>query len=421
MAKAAREAGKSDDEIKDALRAYGVNAKDAERAIGDIGDEFRETGRDGRRAGDDLEDSLRDVQRQSERTEKSVDDIGDKGFRKLGDTSREVGDELKQNLGETFSSFRGDLEDLPQIAQDTLAGLAGSGALGGIGGLAATAAGAAGLGLVIGAMDTINERAEALEARASDMASAFIEAGSTVLDATTIAAAASDVITDPEKRKEVQAYADALGVDFPTAVRAYVGDANALAVVDGVVSDARRENLSLAEEQREALKALTPEQQKMLEANQSAITAGRELNGVVDEANRKYQDQQGVLLGLLSDAGTVGEEIDELGNRLLTLPDGAQILISAETGQASADVSAFEGDVDGVIARIEGDKIVLSATAAQAIATAKSAAETIGGIKPRMTVGVGVDTSQFDREVRRISNTQIRVGARIVTSGQDWD
>src|SRR5690606_6198375 len=33
---AARKAGKSDDEIKDALRTYGVSAKDAERAIGRV-------------------------------------------------------------------------------------------------------------------------------------------------------------------------------------------------------------------------------------------------------------------------------------------------------------------------------------------------------------------------------------------------
>lgn len=330
---------------------FARGAKDAEKAVSDLEDALDDAGAGGARDAGKIEDSLKDVQTQAKRTERSVEDVGDageKGFRRLGDKGAEVSNELKANLGETFSSFRGDLEDLPQIAQDTLGGLAGSGALGGIAGLAAAAAGAAGLGLIIGAMDQIDERNQQLAERANDMAKAFIEAGTNVLTATSIAASASDVITDNDKRKEVQAYADALGVDLATAVRAYVGDANAMAVVDKIAADAKAENLAIADKQKGSQKALTDEQLDAIKTNQGAIAAQRELNGVLDDANAKFDTQQAVLRGLVNDAESATKEVDELGNAVYTLPDGTQIMIDAETGQATTDVAKFKGDLDGV-------------------------------------------------------------------------
>ncbi|EPD83300.1 hypothetical protein HMPREF1529_02676 [Microbacterium sp. oral taxon 186 str. F0373] len=318
--------------------------KDLERAASDVG-------RDGARDVSRLEEALQDARKESERTEKGLRDVGDtgeRGFKRLGEKGAEVSGELRQNLGETFSSFRGDLEDLPQIAQDTLGGLAGSGALGGIGGLAATAAGAAGLGLIIGAMDQIDERNQELAQRAGEMAQAFIDAGSNVLSATSIAAASADVITDEDKRKQVQAYADALGIDLATAVRAYVGDANAMKVVDAQAGKAKEENLAIADAQKQSLKELTPEQQKSLQQNMAAIGAQRELTGVIDQANTKFNDQQAVLKGLINDAQGATKEVDDLGNAVYTLPDGTQIMIDAKTEQATTDISKFKGDLDGI-------------------------------------------------------------------------
>ncbi len=330
---------------------FARGAKDAEKAVSDLEDALDDAGSGGARDAGKLEDSLKDVQAQAKRTERSVEDVGDageRGFRKLGDKGTEVSGELRQNLGETFSSFRGDLEDLPQIAQDTLGGLAGSGALGGIAGLAATAAGAAGLGLIIGAMDQIDAKNEALQERANDMAKALIEAGTNVLSATSIAAAASDVLTDNDKRKEVQAYADALGIDLATAVRAYVGDANAMAAVDKIGADAAAENAAMTAQHGESLRGISRDMQATRNENNAAIQAQRELNGVVDDANTKFNDQQAVLRGLVNDAASATKEVDELGNAVYTLPDGTQIMIDAETGQATTDVAKFKGDLDGV-------------------------------------------------------------------------
>lgn len=343
-------AGSKRFEIDMLLNSAGVErgAKDASKAISQLADEIEDAGAGGARDVDKLEDALKDTARQAKRTEDAVGDVGERGFRKLGDKGAEVSGELRQNLGETFSSFRGDLEDLPQIAQDTLGGLAGSGALGGIPGLAATAAGAAGLGLIMGALEVIGEQSEELKKRASEMATAFIDAGTNILDATQIAAATADVITDDDKRKKVQEYADALGVDFATAARAYVGDTNAMAAVDAIAQRTREKLVAISDSMRGSTKQLTSEQWSQIDAGSKLLDAQRELTGVVSDANAKFNDQQAVLQGLINDAQGATKEVDELGNAVYTLPDGTQILVEAKTGQATTDISKFKGDVDGI-------------------------------------------------------------------------
>lgn len=381
---------KTGTESKDAGRDLERSMRDAQRRTEDSKDEIRElrdelnkAGRAGKKTGSDIGRGMKD----------SADDM-----RKFGETSSEVGDELRQNLGETFSSFRGDLQDLPQIAQDTLGGLAGSGALGGIPGLAATAAGAAGLGLIIGAMDTMNAKTEELQGRAADMAQAFIEAGSTTLDALTIAASTAELTSDPEKRKRVQEYADALGVDFATAARAYVGDVNAMAAVDAIANDARAKSMDIADEQRKSLKALTPEQQATVEQTSKIVNTQKELHTVVADATSQFNDQQAVLLGLIRDAGKSAVEVDNLGNKLVTLPDGAQILIDADTGVATTKLDKFQGDADGVIDHVNGKEIVLKARADMSYATA-----------------------QYNKWIKDHDGKSIKIGTRVITPDGGWN
>ncbi|CAH0262754.1 hypothetical protein SRABI98_03550 [Microbacterium sp. Bi98] len=338
-------------EIDMGLNASDVakGAKDAETAIGKLEDAVEDAGR--ARDLDRLEDSLRDVQRQAGRTEDAIDDIGTRGgnsFRKLSDAGSEVSGELRQNLGETFSSFRGDLEDLPQIAQDTLGGLAGSGAIGGIAGLAATAAGAAGLGLIVGAIDNINAAAEKSEERASELAGAYIEAGTTVLSTIDAAARVSQVVTDKELREEATKLAETIGIDLAEAVRIVAGDANALAGAQGILAD------------RQAVVNDKMNTGTELSA-QRIIEIQEERRAVIDQSNalEVYSDRQDTatqraqlysdsLKAMIDDAGSATVEVDELGNKLYTLPDQTQVLINAETQQATTNVDGFKGDLDGV-------------------------------------------------------------------------
>lgn len=338
---------------------------DAQKALDDLA---KSRGPEG------LERDMRDAQKQTEKlkdeTERTADAI-EKDFKRayretrqaaddgLGGVSRkgeEVSGELKQNLGETFSSFRGDLEDLPQIAQDVFGGLAGS--VGGLIPAFGLAAGAAGMGLLISAFEVAEERRQQLAERANDLANAYIAAGTNVMDAMSVAARTSEIITGDE-REEAQNYAKVLGVDLPTAARAMAGDTNALAAVNAIAAQAMSDAKAAADEQKESLEALTPEQQAKVKADLEAINAARELGGVVADANQKFNDQQGVLKGLIADADGASLSVDNLGNQVYELPDGTQIMINAETGQASTDVSKFKGDTDGVIEHLNRQQVTV--------------------------------------------------------------
>lgn len=334
---AARDGEKGTDKLERGLRDIVQAARPAERAYRDVGEEAKGAGRKAKDAGDDA----------------------DEGFRKFRDAGEEASSELRQNLGETFSSFRGDLTDIGQIGQDVFGGLAGS--VGGLVPAVGLAAGAAGMGLLIGAFELAEERRQQLSDRANDLANAYIEAGSNVMSAMSIAARTAEIITG-EERDEALEYARVLGVDLPTAARAMAGDVNALAAVNAIAAQATRDAYAAADEQRESLKALTPEQEAKVRADLEAINKARELNGVVDEANQKFQDQQGVLRGLVSDADSAAVSVDALGNQVYELPDGTQIMINAETGQASTDVSNFKGDTDGVIEQLNNQQIKLRVT-----------------------------------------------------------
>lgn len=208
---------------------------DMERALEDVADSLDDAARDGDQATERLERSFKDLADtaadSSRKIDREMDQAGGQGLRRLGDTSREVGDELKQNLGESLSSFRGDLADLPQIAQDTLGGLAGSGALGGIAGLAATAAGAAGLGLITGAIQAQQAAAEALREKFKEAYQQAAEDGRTFLDEAQVQALAIETLFNPDARKAAAEDAKAIGVDLLTIVRAQAGDQEALNAV----------------------------------------------------------------------------------------------------------------------------------------------------------------------------------------------
>ncbi len=318
----------------------------------DKGDGFKDLKKDADKAEDaasDLEKRLRKVRDEAKDVGKATDSIGDDGsrnFRKMGDTAEEVSGELRQNLGETFSSFRGDIEDLPQIAQDVFGGLAGS--VGGLAGAFALAGGAAGIGLIIAAVQTLNADAEAAQQYANDLANAYIDAGGTVLDTITLASRVSEVLTDPDQRKEAEKLADLLGIELPEAVRILAGDTNALEAArqtlrkeEEKLQDTREDGRLLDEQEAAAL----ADRQYQLDQVTGILNKQGDANTYASDTAREYSD---ALKGMIEDAGTASVEVDELGNRVYTLPDGVQIFVDAETGQATTKVDKFKGDVDGV-------------------------------------------------------------------------
>lgn len=175
---------KNFDKVADSLDDLAREASTSGRATDKVGDSLDDLGADAKSAGDKLERTFSDMVGDAKKADAAVSDVGTSarragddgatGMRKLGDAGAEASGELKQNLGETFSSFRGDLEDLPQIAQDVFGGMAGS--VGGLLPALGLAAGAAGIGLLIQAFNTAGEESDEFKARAAELGQAYIDA-----------------------------------------------------------------------------------------------------------------------------------------------------------------------------------------------------------------------------------------------------
>lgn len=161
-------------------------SRDAERHLEDIGDAARDAGddidkgitqgtKDAEGEAEKLERSFKDTFDTVKRESKGVgDDIGRSTKKGFGDATRNTEtfrDEARQNLSESVSSFRGDVEDIPQLLQDVLGGVSSD--LSAVGGLAAAGVAAA-IGVTIAKMqelaDKINERKEEMGDLAQEIA-----------------------------------------------------------------------------------------------------------------------------------------------------------------------------------------------------------------------------------------------------------
>lgn len=351
-----------EDQIK---RGVVKPTEDAEKALKKLGD--TDAGSDAARDLDKLEDALKEAQRQAKRTEDAVDDIGEggkRGFGKLSEGAQEVTQEIGQNLGETVSSIRGDLSDLGQVGQDTLGGLAatlaGSGPAG-IAGAAVLAAGAVGLGAVTAELQKQQQEADRMRERISAAYQGAAEDGRLFIDTQALIADGLDLIFNPERAEEYKRVledASALGIDRATAIAANTGDLEAQQTVQEQINRLLEDANSYELTGTTNKKTLKNDVADLRDRWKEVVTTTQEY---ADRTVAATDYSSNMLLGLIESAGTAKEEVDELGNRLLTLPDGQKVLIDADTGQATANVDKFRGDVDGVVTEVNGKEIVIQA------------------------------------------------------------
>jgi hypothetical protein len=351
-------AGLSIDILANTRQAQG-EVKDLGKALDDVGDSLDDVARDSDAAAGKLERNFRDMVDDAKKAEKAVEDIGGKGatdgFDKASDSAEEFKGEALANFSEVVSSFDGSMTAVGDLAQGTFGGLA---ALGGGFGLAAGAA-ATGVGLITTALEQAEERRKELEQKANDLASAYIEAGNTVIDAATIASSASSILTDPAEKKKAQELADALGIDLSTAVRTMALDQNALALANGIVSDSEDEYFELMGRRGDYITGgLSTAETKRFNQLDNQRQKMAELNGITDSANDTFKQQQDVLFDLIKDADTATVAVDKFGNELIELPDGTKIVIDAETKTASTNISNFAGDLDKKIPTVKTIDIV---------------------------------------------------------------
>lgn len=217
----------------------------------------REIGRDFERAGDDVEDVAKGIERRfadamrevRSDSKKAGDDVGDnlkRGARdaedsagRVGDAFKEAGDEAGSSAREAAASFSGEITDIADFAQETLANaFTGFGPVGAAAGLAA----AAGLGAL---WSSISENAEASKQIVADMYESMKESGAGYVAEDYIRQASDDIIQGADEAivsmDRVRATVEATGLSAGTVIRAYSGDTEAMAQVIGTAADKQRE------------------------------------------------------------------------------------------------------------------------------------------------------------------------------------
>jgi hypothetical protein len=189
----------STEDIADALNATTKNADDLERKLG-------KAMKGAEKDAESLERVLRDLPKAT----KKAADAADDDFKRIGDDAREagreVGDEFRQNLGESLSS--GSMEDL---VSDTLGGLVGSMK----GPLGLAAAGVAGVGALI--FNKLKEdwqaTTEAMKVAAQGLIDTQVEVGRQLLFNTERQKLMQDLVKqDPELWGKIREQAETLGL-----------------------------------------------------------------------------------------------------------------------------------------------------------------------------------------------------------------
>ena len=321
-----------------------ASLKEAQRATEKLADETKVTAAR-------IEREYRDAYRQARRSAEDFEDGSRQGMSKVGERSAEVGQEVRQNLGEGIANAaRGDFEALSDTIGDTFGG-----AVAGIGGLGTAAlgvAGALGLGAVTAAFQAIQQEQERAAEAAARWAEAFITAGGEVVGAAHTVAEVTSIATDPERYKQAQDNARNWGIDVSTAMRAMAGDATALTIAqDGV-----NQKMVDYEAQGSKTSETALNLRNQWEAGKNSL---QQLNGDMEAGRTAARNVSDALLAVVAASSDAAVEVDELGNKVVTLPDGAEIMINAKTGQATQDVSRFKGDTDGVIDHLNGREVVV--------------------------------------------------------------
>ncbi|MFD6094537.1 hypothetical protein ACFWGN_20690 [Oerskovia sp. NPDC060338] len=170
-----RDADKSSDKAVRSFDKIEDAAKDAGKAVDkQFADKVDDAGDEAKTLEKKFRDSFDGVKKESKTSGQSIGDDAKKGFGEASEATETFKNEARQNLSETVSSFRGDTEDLAQIAQDVLGGVVSD--LGPLGMAAGTAA-AAGIGIAVAKLQDMAEKINAAKEEAGALALEFKDAG----------------------------------------------------------------------------------------------------------------------------------------------------------------------------------------------------------------------------------------------------
>jgi hypothetical protein len=325
--------------------AIGVDTRQAIRETKNLGksldslaDDFEKAAKEGDVSVDDMIRSLRELSRVAKTEGKETGHNLSKG---VSDGVKDAKSEIGSSGREAAASFSGGFDDVGDFAQEAAANaFAGFGPAGAIAGTAA----AVGIGIATAAIQAANEEVEGSKQKAAEWAQAFIEAGSTIATAATVAAGLQDIATDPEKYDKAKDAAKKWGVDVSTAMRIMAGDSTAIQVVKDRIDDLWAANEAQIESDGRLTEATAAKKFELIGAGTALGKVVKEMEGGA-EAAKNVSDG---LVDIINQTGNAILEVDEFGNQLYTLPEGEQIVIDADTGQASLNLDQFKGDVDSI-------------------------------------------------------------------------
>jgi hypothetical protein len=307
---------------------------------------------------DETKKTADDIEREYKRAYREAREASDDGVGKMKAGAQELQSEVGQNMGEAFSSFRGELEDIGQIGQDTLGGLAGTVSQMGPAGIVA----GAGLGVAAGAVGLVADSFTKAKEASDEAKESAYEYGLTVAESgkfADTAARINELTGSIEGLKQVQDIATVSGWAQKDVL-------TAMATGDG-------------------LPALTKAFDEG--ANSTLVATGRvnELQGALDGTAQGFDLATGAadlnasaLYDLATKAGKATGDVDYLNRTIVEMPDGKRIVIDAATEQAHEEI-------DAVDSHQPADK----------------------------TVKVNADTSDWDAAVNRIKAAGITVNGNI--------
>lgn len=284
--------------------------RDAQKATERLGDETEDVARA-------IEQDFRDTYRKVKQNADDAADASTKGFGKAKDAGAEFKDETLANVSEVASSFDGSFESIGDVVQGTLGGV--TQALGpALGGAAAVAA--AGVGVITDAFTKAGEAADT----ARDSAFQFAYDVQGALDKAGYTERISQWTGDTEKLKQAQEIAKVSGQDVADVIDALASGGDKLdGLWDAFQDGAMTTDLALG-------RAL--ELESALKGTREGYLNGADAADLAAKLTYEYATRVGEATG----------ETDDLGNAIVRLPDGKDIVIDAKTQKAYEDIDAVE-------------------------------------------------------------------------------
>lgn len=366
----------------------------------DVSEQLEQLGDDSVDAGRDLERGMRDAQRRTQDAKDEIRDLRDElnragrqgkntgddirdGFRRAEDGAEEFRDEANSTAREAAASFDGSAESIADAFQEIAANaFSGFGPAGAVAGLAA----AAGIGLAVAGFEAMGEEEQKSRERAAEWAQAYIEAGNRVLSAAQTTAKGLEIFGNDELYAKAKDNAKNWGVDVSVAVAAMAGETWALTAAQEALTD-RQSKLDAAMETTQVGLDGTADGYADLHAQiQNGASSLSQLTGEMQAGQTAADEYSRFITAIADNTEGAISTVDDFGDRIVSLPSGQTVYIDAETGQATMEVDAIEQKIYGIP---DGSA----------------------------TVAVTADTSDVDRAMRRLSGTTLKIGARIVTSG----